>query len=116
MTTANENEPGTIQKSLRRSARYTSCYVAAIRGTSTQYGLSREFVGEYRREYDYVTWMLTPGMYEFCDMGCKRIALVVPSHDTLKIVTPSAARVAEILRRLDAGESYDAARVATKGL
>jgi hypothetical protein len=99
-------------------------YVAAITGSSQEYGLAREFVAadtvtrdsyrraRYTRTY---TYHLRPGLYEVSECGDRQYLMVWHKADgTAGHAHPPMERVRAMVRLMDAGESYDGARLLTR--
>lgn len=104
-------------------ARNTKGYVARITGTDEQYGLRREFAKgkpdsnePYRKSR--CTWTdiyhVGEGLYEISEGGEKYLWIVFVRDGALKHsnVTPERAR--KIAEMLDAGETFESARLATR--
>jgi hypothetical protein len=61
------------------------------------------------------TWHLEAGLYELSETGDRWIVMVRPNKaGALKTVKPSDERVRAILALLDAGHTFEAARLATR--
>jgi len=98
-------------------------YVAAIIGTSDQYGLDRQFLDadsvernhfgrtRYTRTY---TYELAPGLYEVSEHGERRYLLVWLKADSIGRVNPPVERVEAMARLMAGGLDVEAARFATR--
>jgi len=99
-------------------------YVARITGSDAYYGLERTFIDADRVERDHwgraryirtYYWDLEPGLYERAAGGERWHIIVWTKKDgTTQKAKIDDARVTAIVRLLDAGEDYEAARVATR--
>lgn len=99
-------------------------YVARIVGTSDRFDLDREFIDADKVERDHFgrakytrTYIhhLPAGLYEVSEGGSRRYLIVWLRRDgKIGATNPDAARAMAIAALLEAGETFEAARLATK--
>ncbi len=103
------------------------CYIARILGSDTRYGLRREFLEPAKVEREHFNRPRTivhfsyeleaSGLYELSEQGERWIIAALPQKDeTAKLVRVSDARIKAWIAALDAGQTDNEARLASKGL
>lgn len=122
-------ETKTCEISNSRGIGYTGkhgerAYLACITGSDARYGLKREFLTPARVERDKFNsrkytltyhYEIEPGLYEEQSEGDRRIIMAwVCKGRTTWTSKITQERVAEIVRLLDAGQTFEAARLATR--
>ncbi len=106
-----------------KTAAYAKGYIARITGTDSTYGLRREFLSgksdsndQYRKAK--CTWNdvyeLEPGLYELSEGGQQYLWIVSIKDGAAVKITASPERARKMAELMDAGETYDAARKATR--
>lgn len=99
------------------------CWVARITGTDQQYGLRREFLEPARVEREHFnrprtmiscTYDVPAGLYEYSEAGERTIVIVCQTTGGWKRFVPSDQRLRAMLALMDAGQSAEEARLATK--
>lgn len=100
------------------------CWIAAITGTDTTYGLSRSFIEPTKVEREHFnrartmidfTYELEDGLYEFSEGGDRWFVIVwTTAAGETKRFKPEEARVKAMVALMDDGMSADDARKATK--
>lgn len=100
------------------------CWIAAITGSDTQYGLSRSFLEPSSVEREHFnrartmidfTWQLNDGLYEFSEGGERWYVIVwTNAAGETKRFKPEEYRVKAMVALMDGGMSADEARRATK--
>ncbi|HEX7129118.1 MAG TPA: hypothetical protein VF217_03500 [Rhodanobacteraceae bacterium] len=101
--------------------RYSKTWIATITGKDSNYGYAREFVARGATEHSRsgktwrITYSLRPGLYEECERGTRSYTLVWAKADgELGLCDCSAERAERIAVGMDAGMSFDEARIASK--
>jgi hypothetical protein len=118
-----------IEKSKGYERSGNRSYLAQITGLCPQYGLSREFLEPARTEWpkDFAwgrkkkatrvdVYSVEEGIYERAEEGDKDYVMVSMKDGQLVHTIIGIGRVREIARMLDAGEDFEAARVASKSV
>lgn len=110
-----------LEYSLSYSTYTGKTWLAKITGRDTKYGYSREFVSGRRTasksgKTGSYTYLLDEGLYEECERGERlyRIVFISPQSGEITIGTIGSERAEAIAARIDAGESFESARAATK--
>lgn len=119
----------TVTVTSRQGIGYTGqlgakAYVARITGSDRTYGLAREFFDADKVERDHFgraryirtySWKLTEGLYERAAEGERWYVIVWRTRDgEMRIGRITDDRLDAMVRRMDAGDDYDTARLATR--
>ena len=99
------------------------CWIAAITGTSTQYGLARHFIDPDSVEREHFnrtrtmidfTFRIPAGLYERSEGGEREFFMVWEKAGKLVWRRIDEARVRAIVTRMDNGEDFATARESTR--
>ncbi|MCC6475135.1 MAG: hypothetical protein IT514_15485 [Burkholderiales bacterium] len=99
------------------------CWIAAIHGTSNQYGLQRAFIEPDKIEREHFnrprtmidcTWSLDVGLYEASEGGERWFFVVNIKDGEHKAFRPDEERVKAMAKLMDDGMSAEEARKATR--